>query len=144
MRGSHSCATQCRATLVATEFLGLCMYGSGIAPHPLKALSHLSHVECQGLSHVKLPLKRCRATEECSNFTCDCRATLCNHGQAISANSLQTCYLQKLRWAWLVQLAWDRKELTSPKVHTNTFKENPEQLQTGTYPLSLCPLHLGE
>ena len=31
------------------------------------------------VSHVKLPLKRCRATARCSSYTCECRGTLCNY-----------------------------------------------------------------
>ena len=33
-------------------------------------------LQLPGVSHVKLPLKRCRATGGCSSRTCGCRATL--------------------------------------------------------------------
>ena len=36
-------------------------------------------LQLQGVPHLKLPLKRCRATRGCSSYTCGCRATLCNY-----------------------------------------------------------------
>ena len=53
---------------------------SGVALHPLLK-SPVAPVALQlpGLSHVKLPLKRCRTTGVCSSYTCRCRATLCNY-----------------------------------------------------------------
>ena len=59
-------------------------------PPPLKkkALSHLSAVlQLLGVSHVKLPLKRCCATGGCSSYTCRCRARLCRYGFRRSRNT---------------------------------------------------------
>ena len=36
-------------------------------------------LQLPGVSHVELPLKRCRATRGCSSYTYGCRATLRNH-----------------------------------------------------------------
>ena len=48
--------------------------------HPLKGpVAAPVALQLPGVSHVKLPLKRCRATEGGSSYTCGCRATLCNY-----------------------------------------------------------------
>ena len=56
---------------------------SGVAAAPctttLKGPVAPVALQLPGVSHVKLPLKRCRATGGCSSYTCGCRATLCNY-----------------------------------------------------------------
>ena len=47
---------------------------------PLKGPVAPVALELPGVSHVKLPLKRCRATGGCSSCSRGCRATLCNQG----------------------------------------------------------------
>ena len=60
------CGDPCRATRVAADFLrilGFCGCSSNIALHPpLKGPVAPVALELPGVSHVKLPLKRCRAT----------------------------------------------------------------------------------
>ena len=72
----------CRATRVAADFLrilGLFRCSSSIALHPLlEGPVAPVALELPGVSLVKLPLRRCRTTWGCSNYTCGCRATLCN------------------------------------------------------------------
>ena len=89
-RGPHMVAHMCRDPLsrctcrarVTADFLRKSWGFSGVAavsrytPPPKR----LSHLQLSGVSHVKLPLKRCRATWGCSSYTCRCRATLCNYG----------------------------------------------------------------
>ena len=82
----HTCAgTSCRATRVAADFLrilGFFRCSSSIALHPPPKKGPVAPVVLQllGVSHVKLLLKRCRATRGCSSYTCGCRAKLCNYG----------------------------------------------------------------
>ena len=45
---------------------------------PLKGPVAPVALERPRVSHIKLSLKRCRATGGCSSYTCGCRATLCN------------------------------------------------------------------
>ena len=63
----------CRVPLSQQFF----MYSSGIVLHaPKRLLSHPSFVNRQGVSHLKLPLGRCRAKGGGSNYTCKCSAAL--------------------------------------------------------------------
>ena len=80
----HTCAgTRCRATHVAADFLRILRFfrrSSGIAmPPSLKNPVAPVALQLPGVSHGKLPLKRCRATGGSSSYTCGCRATLCNY-----------------------------------------------------------------
>ena len=84
---AHACGDPlsrytCRATRVAADFLrilGFFRCSSSIALHPpLKGPVAPVAFERPGVSHVKLPLKRRRATGGCSSYTCGCRATPCN------------------------------------------------------------------
>ena len=55
----------CRATCVRADFLrilGSFRCSSSISLHPLKGPVAPVALELPGVSHVKLPLKRCRAT----------------------------------------------------------------------------------
>ena len=49
------------------------------ATPPLKGPVAPVAVQLPRVSHVKLPLQRCRATGGCSSYTCGCRATLCTY-----------------------------------------------------------------
>ena len=71
----------CRATRVAAHFLrilGFFRCSSSIALHPPPQRGPVAPVtlELPGVSHVKLPPKRSRATGGCSSYTCGCRATV--------------------------------------------------------------------
>ena len=72
----------CRATHVAADFLRIQGFSSVAAVSrytpPQKGPVAPVDLELPGVSHVKLPLKRCRATGGCSSYTCGCRATLCD------------------------------------------------------------------
>ena len=73
----------CRATRVAADILRIlgffrCSSSIALHPPPLKGPVAPVVLERPGVSHVKLPLKRCRATGGCSSYTCGCRTTLCN------------------------------------------------------------------
>ena len=65
---------------ISSEFWGFSGVATVIALHPPKGPVAPVALELPLVSHVKLPLKRCRATGGCSNYTCGCRATLCNYG----------------------------------------------------------------
>ena len=94
------CGDPCRATRVAlhlsqqisSEPWGL----SGVAevsryPPPPSQEGPVAPVALQlpRVSHVKLPLKMCRATAGCSSYTCGCRPTLCNYGRNLNMKALK-------------------------------------------------------
>ena len=54
------------------------MYCRSIAPHRPKRCCCTCRPPTAGVSQVKLPIKRCRATDRCGGHTCECRATLYN------------------------------------------------------------------
>ena len=54
---------------------------SQLLHHPLRNPVAPVALQLPGVSHVKLPLKRCRATGGCRSYTCGCDATLCNYGK---------------------------------------------------------------
>ena len=56
---------------------------------PLKSPVAPVTLQLPGVSHVKLPLQRCRGTRGCSSYTGGCRATLCNYGQPQNAQKVQ-------------------------------------------------------
>ena len=94
-RQNHSCTrvrgppVTTRAALHVSQQISSESWGfSGVAavsrytPYtPLKGPLAPVALRLPEVSHVRLPLKRCRATVGCSSYTCGCRATLCNYGQ---------------------------------------------------------------
>ena len=58
-------------------FSGVAAVSRYTPPPPLKGPVAPVALQLPGVSHVKLPLKRCRAPGRCSSYTCRCRATLC-------------------------------------------------------------------
>ena len=99
---SHSC-TRVRGPPVAlhvSQQISSQSWGfSGVAAvsryTPLKRPCCTCRSSTPGVSHVKLPLKRCRATRGCSSYTCGCRATLCNYGSPKPSRALSKGLIAK-------------------------------------------------
>ena len=94
--------TPCRATHVPANFLRIRSF-SGVAAvsryTPLINLVTPVTLQLPGVSHVKLPLKRCRATGGCSSYTCGCRAALCSYG--LEGVKMALCLaIRGAKWTW--------------------------------------------
>ena len=66
----------CRSRFPQNPGFFRCSSNIALHPPPLKGPVAPVALELPGVSHVKLPLKWCRATWGCSSYTCGCRATL--------------------------------------------------------------------
>ena len=116
----------CRATRVAADFLRILRFfrcSSSIASHPpLKGPVAPVTLALPGVSHVKLPLKRCRATGGCSSYTCRCRATWLWHRTNLAMDCSQQHLLSSFQGLCSHLAGFERE--------TATFEGSPRPLNT--------------